>query len=175
MCSYSLNNKSWPSLDVLNSRTQLDKLRKTLEGSTGDDSEVEAALCRFLVVRSCGHIELSLEQGLLDCLEGSTAPHVHRYIRSGMFKGRNPKPDRIEKLLGDFHSEWRTQIKNALDENDEILRRELAFLVQKRNKIAHGQSDGIGKRKALDLCNYAIELSDKILQILSPESNFARK
>lgn len=159
---------SWPSLKILSSRNQLEKLRKTLEDYPTDDIEVEAALCRFLVLRSCGHVELCLEQGVVDFLEKTAPPHVHGYIRSGMFKGRNPWPNRIEELLGAFFDDWGRQIKEFLDADDELLNRELKFLIQKRNSIAHGQSEGVARRKALDLCDYAILLADKIIDIVAP-------
>ncbi len=87
-----------------------------------------------------------------------------------MFKGRNPNPNRIKELLGSFHASWRQEISDLLDSDDELLKRELASLVDKRNKIAHGQSEGVGRRKSLVLCDYALQVSDEILKIICPET-----
>lgn len=159
---------SWPGRKISLSRNALVDLMRCVDNLDGDNADVESYLSKLLVVRSCGHIELTLEQGILDSLEGRTDPHISSYIKSGFFKGRNPQPERIKSLLGSFHSDWEYKISELLDADDEYLHRELKFLVSRRNNIAHGQSESVGRRKALDLCQYALKISDEILRIVRP-------
>lgn len=161
---------SWPSSEVLESRKALLVLRETLQNLDYDSPELDAPLSRFLVVRSCGHIEFSLEQGVIDSLAGDTQPHLLNYVKSGLFRGRNPKAGRIEEFLSSFREGWGKEITDFLCADDELLKRELDFLVSRRNKIAHGQSEGIGRRKALDLCDYSLTIADKILEIVCPNN-----
>lgn len=162
--------QTWPSGSIVDSREALIELRTCVDNLHTDDDAIERYLSRMLVIRSCGHLEFTLEQGILDSIRPNVAPHIENHIKTGLFKGRNPNPKRIEELLGSFHTSWREEISDLLSSGDELLKRELAFLVDKRNKIAHGQSEGIGRRKSLDLCDYALQVSDKILEIVCPET-----
>lgn len=55
-----------------------------------------------------------------------------------------------------------------LDADDQRLRRELEFLVDRRNRIAHGLNEAIGSRKALDLKAVACEIADWLVLRLNP-------
>lgn len=160
---------SWPSVEIINSRNDIQCLRAELDSLSADNDTIERAMCRFLVIRSCGYIELCVERGLLDTLAYEASPSVLSYVESGFFKGRNPKPGKIDSLLRSFRVEWAEEVADLLGKDDELLKRELEFLVSKRNSIAHGQSDSLGRRKALDLCDYAIMIGDGILEILMPQ------
>lgn len=162
--------QTWPSRSIADSKDALIELRNCVDNLDTDDDTIERYLSRMLVVRSCGHLEFTLEQGILDSIGSSVPPHIENHIKSGLFKGRNPNPTRIQELLGSFHASWKQEISDFLDLDDELLKRELSFLVDKRNSIAHGQSEGIGRRKSLDLCKYALQVADRILEIIQPET-----
>lgn len=55
-----------------------------------------------------------------------------------------------------------------LAEQDELLHRELSFLLDRRNKIAHGHSEGITVRKALDLKRVAVQIADWFILRFNP-------
>jgi len=55
-----------------------------------------------------------------------------------------------------------------LEADDQRLRRELAFLVDRRNKIAHGLNEGIGTVKALALKDVASEAADWFIARFNP-------
>lgn len=160
----------WPSTPVISSRRNLESLRDKLSSLEMEDTAVPE-LSRFLTVRSCGHIEFCLEQAILDSFEPRMETAVMNFLRSSFFKGRNPKPDRIEKLLSSFSTEWGEQISQFFAKDDEFYRRELEFLVDRRNKIAHGQSEGIGRAKAIQLCTCSLEITSELIRILQP-ANF---
>lgn len=55
-------SSAWPTLEIINlkaSLTALEKLVKDTNPSRGDD--IDSALARFLVVRTCGYLEQVVE------------------------------------------------------------------------------------------------------------------
>ncbi|MGL5824656.1 MAG: hypothetical protein ACRCYU_07445 [Nocardioides sp.] len=67
-------------------------------------------------------------------------------------------------------SRWAAALDSFLDEADGWRRRELSYLVDRRNKISHGQSETVGRRKALDLTAMALEVSDWLANCLNPDN-----
>lgn len=159
----------WPTWQLVDSRQKLCELRESLEQLPRDVSEdVQTHLSRFLVIRACGHIEYSLDQATSSFVARKASPDVHKYIEASLFRGQNPAPGRLIEKMSRFSNQWGAQLTEKLDENDGLLRRELEFLVDRRNRIAHGQSEGISRSKALMLCGYALEITDEILRMMSP-------
>ena len=56
-----------------------------------------------------------------------------------------------------------------LDADDERCRRELAFMMDRRNKISHGISESVNRSKALVLKDIACELADWFILRFNPE------
>ena len=54
------------------------------------------------------------------------------------------------------------------DADDQRLYREVTFLVDRRNKIAHGENEGIGAAKAMRLKGVACELADWFVLRFNP-------
>ena len=54
------------------------------------------------------------------------------------------------------------------DDNDGELKREISLLINKRNAIAHGENEGIGSRKALDLLAHSRSLADWFILNFDP-------
>lgn len=160
---------AWPSLQI----AQLDKSLSGVEGLVKSPAadlpdEVAAALARFLVVRSCGYLEQVVEECCRALITSKSAPSVAAYGHSWLGRGANPSPDKLVTLVRRFDPSWAIELDALLDEQDQRLRRELALLVDRRNKIAHGQSEGIGTRKALDLLDVAREVADWFILRLDP-------
>lgn len=63
---------------------------------------------------------------------------------------------------------WASEFNAYLDAEDKRVRRELGLLVDRRNNISHGQNEGLGVRKALDLSELALEVGDWLALRLSP-------
>lgn len=160
---------AWPPHQVRVSKDRLLGLKadlETLDNSVSDN--VRNALARFLAVRACGHIEFLFDECLATYVESHSHPNVGAYVRSGLFAGRNPRPKDLVKRLSRFNLQWSAELDELIDANDELLRREISFLVDRRNKIAHGQNEGIQTRKALDLADHALTLGDWISERLDP-------
>jgi hypothetical protein len=71
-------------------------------------------------------------------------------------------------MIGRFDAGLRDEFKQFLEGDDERLRRELALLVDRRNKIAHGLSESIGRDKALLLKEVALEVSEWLVLKFNP-------
>jgi hypothetical protein len=148
----SLWSGAWPSLSIQQTENSLLSLAKVIEGQrAGASDEVSGALARFLVVRTCGYVEQIAEEC---CRAYLTIKSDHRSAAFGASwfgRGKNPNPEGLVQLVSKFDGTWAADLECLMREDDEFVRRELAFLVDRRNKIAHGLSEGIGVRKALDL------------------------
>lgn len=162
---------AWPSLDLQQSRDSLLDLRSLVQGGLEKDATILTQLCRFLTIRSTGHIEFTFDRCLEHYASSKSHPFVAGYVGSTLFKGRSVKPGILVERMGDLNSVWADELNAILNEDDERLRRELAFMVEKRNRIAHGQNHGIGLRKALDLCDVAIAIGDWIVERMDPRDS----
>ena len=69
-------------------------------------------------------------------------------------------PDALAILTGRFDSAWANELAEFLEADDQTLQREVAFLVDRRNKIAHGLNEGVGPVKALALKGVACDVGD---------------
>lgn len=152
-----------------NLRRSLGALEALVQGSNaGRGDDVDAALARFLVVRTCGYIEQVVEECCRAYLRSKSDARSASFGASWFGRGRNPSKDSLVSLVRRFDGAWGNSLETLLNDNDELLGRELAFLVDRRNKIAHGLSEGIGVRKALDLVAPAKEIADWFIATFDP-------
>jgi hypothetical protein len=161
--------EAWPSLRISSledSLSALEALVRRVGKSTDDESA--GALTRFLVVRSCGFLEQVTEECCRSYLLSKAEKRAAGFGGSWLGQGRGPHPEQLMALAGRFDSQWADELRQLLDDNDQKLRREVSFLVDRRNKIAHGLSDGLGTRKALDLSQHAREVADWFILRLDP-------
>ncbi len=153
--------EAWPSLRITHLEVSLAALEAVLQRvarSTDDDST--GALARFLVVRSCGFLEQVTEECCRSYLLSKSEARAAAFGGSWLGQGRGAHPDNLVGLVSKFDSQWAEELTNLFENNDQELRREISLLVDRRNKIAHGLSEGVGTRKALDLAQYARLVTD---------------
>jgi hypothetical protein len=136
--------------------------------SIDEPDEVTRALARFLVVRTCGHLERTIQECCLTYVRNKSGARVQRFSESWLRKIDNPSPDRLLELVGRFDTSLRDDLNAFFEDNDGELRREISLLLGKRNLIAHGESEGIGSRKALDLLQYSRSLADWFILNFDP-------
>jgi hypothetical protein len=150
------------------SRLRLVELQHELDEIENVSSEIEGALSRFLVVRASGHVEFTFDETFSVFAKSKSSPAIGSFVRAQFFKGRNPTPVRIADGLRQLDPAKSDKFVAFIDENDQARRRELEFMVNRRNKIAHGQSEGIGRNKALALADVAMQIGDWITTELDP-------
>lgn len=160
---------AWPSLELANLKTSLEALEKLVkESNSGRGDDVDAALARFLVVRTCGYIEQVVEVCCISYLKSKSDLRSSSYGASWLGRGRNPSKDALVNLVRRFDGAWADELAQMLVSDDEKLGREIDFLVDRRNKIAHGLSEGIGVRKALDLVEPALTVAEWFILKMDP-------
>lgn len=159
---------SWPTLEMQVSRSRLEELRKTLDELPAEPPEVGTQLARFLVVRSTGYVEHTFETCLRHFAEARSHPAIARHVVSGLFKGRNPKPEVLLERTALMSEAWGKSLQNYLDKDDARVRRELSFMVDRRNQIAHGKSESVNRRKSLDLADISLDLGEWLTILIDP-------
>lgn len=161
---------AWPSLAIQN----LDKALADIEilvahPPSAQVDEVTRALSRFLVVRSCGYLEQVVEECSTAFISSRSAPQVTSFASSWyMGRGSNPWAHKLVALLARFDGVWAAEFEEILSADDHRLKGELNLLVDRRNKIAHGLSEGIGSVKALELLGTARDVADWFILRLDP-------
>lgn len=159
----------WPTHVMQTSRHRLSELRRTLDELPSEPPEVGAELARFLVVRSTGYVEHTFETCIWHFAEAHSHPAVARHVLVGLFKGRNPRPETLLDRTKSLSESWAADLQSYLDDDDGKVRRELEFMVDRRNRIAHGQSESVNRRKALDLADVALDLGEWLTMLIDPQ------
>ena len=160
----------WPSQFLQNQDKKFRGLLALVEHPPADiPDEVTQALARFLVVRTCGYLEKTVQQCCIEYVERKSGSRVRSFARSWLDRLTNPDPDRLQALVARFDPALSADLRDLFDRDDGELRREISLLVEKRNKIAHGENEGIGARKALDLAVHARTVSDWFVLNFNPQ------
>jgi hypothetical protein len=160
---------AWPSQRITNLDRGLKRVAALLDHpAPGEPDDVTQALARFLVVRACGHLERTVQECCLAYIHGKSFGRVKYFSESWLKRIENPTPDRLLELVGRFDSSLKDDLSELFEKNDGELKREISFLVGKRNTIAHGESEGIGPRKALDLLKYSKSVTDWFILNFDP-------
>lgn len=159
----------WPPFVV----TSLAQNLSTLREATKDDDrklepEIQAWLARLLVVRSAGYIE----QGVAECsrehVRARSGGWVQAFAHSWLERSKNPSPENLTQFLGRFDHTASNEFDEFLRQDDERVYRDLASLIDKRNRIAHGLNEGIGKDRAVTLSASAVDVVDWFILKLNP-------
>lgn len=160
----------WPPLLVTRLQSALDELAGLVDEVQRNSSGGPEAgwLARLLVVRSCGYLEQVVDEVSKELMQERSGGVVRSFSQSWLPSHKNPWPERLADWVNRFDMAWSAELMELLDQDDERLRRELSFLVDRRNRIAHGLNEGIGVRKALDLRDVAVEIADWFIRRFNP-------
>lgn len=164
-------DSSWPTLEMQTSRLRLKELRKTLDELPHEPPEVGAELARFLVVRASGYVEHTFETCIRHFVEAHSHPAVARHVNAGLFRGRNPSSSTLLDRTKTMSEEWHAQLDNYLEVDDARVQRELNFMVDRRNRIAHGENESVRRRKALDLADIALDVGEFLTKLIDPRNS----
>jgi hypothetical protein len=159
----------WPPVEVEALRARLDELEAIVRTPSPELSqEARDWLARLLVVRSCGFVEQVVVSVARGYVHGSSGGRVRAFSESWLQQSRLPTPEALSEIAGRFDGSWADELLLVLLENDEHLHREMYFLVDRRNKIAHGLSEGVGTVKALALKEVACVVADWFVLRFNP-------
>ncbi|MEU6825732.1 HEPN domain-containing protein [Streptomyces atriruber] len=162
---------SWPPRTVKTLGQSLDSIadwvRDPPEKSTDDE---RIWIVRFFVVRTCGYLEQVIYESVRSYVDAKSGGPLRAYAQSWISRSRNPSPDNMLELAGRFGGQFEERLRELLDNDDQRLHREIALLVDRRHKIAHGLNEGLTGTKALALYDCALEVSAWFLETFNPNS-----
>jgi hypothetical protein len=160
----------WPPWEVTSLRQKLDELADFVENPDGQPVPDKASdwLARFLVVRSCGYLEQTVAEVSRAYARDRAGGAVRSFSLSWLERSPNPTPEALLTFTGRFDAQWASYLDDFLSDDDQRLSREVMFLVDRRNRIAHGLSEGIGRSKALVLKAVACEVADWFIARFNP-------
>lgn len=161
----------WPPKELTVLRVGLEELAQLVAAPIDDLSEQERRgwLARLLVVRSCGYLEQAAAWAGKGYLAGRSHGPVLSFGHSWLGRARNPWPEALVLFVGRFDMAWSNELSDILQADDQRLHRELSFLVDRRNRIAHGLNEGIGIVRALALSEVAFEIADWFVLRFNPD------
>src|SRR5438034_3271720 len=122
---------AWPPIQVSRLREALEELGSSVASMR--DPEVLPWLTRMLVVRSSGYIEQTSREVFWGYIDTRSGGLVRTFGQSWLAKSRNPSPDNLLEMIGRFDYNLRSELEELLEFDDQRLRRELAYLVDRRN------------------------------------------
>ncbi|WP_285663342.1 HEPN domain-containing protein [Actinorhabdospora filicis] len=125
-------------------------------------------LTRFFVVRICGYLEQVVYEVTREHVRQKSGGRIQDFSLTWLEKTRNPSKANLLDLVRRFGVDLWEDLSRLLDSNDEELSRELAFLVDRRNKIAHGLNEGVTESKALALKGAAERVAAWFIDALKP-------
>ena len=164
-----MHKGAWPSLEIQNDEKSLVALRKLVdEKARSEDDDVVRELARFLVVRSCAFLERVSEECCRSYLRSKSNPRSAAFGESWLGRSRSPSPENLVQLVQRFDHDWAKEFRQFLAEDDERLGREVSFLVDRRNKIAHGLSERVTTQKAIALSYISQDITDWFVKRLDP-------
>lgn len=159
----------WPPREVQDLERKLDELVLLTSDWQHVNEEVRGWLARLLVVRACGYLEQTVVEIFRSYVREMSYGMVKTFAHSFLEKSRNPSLANLREQLGRFDSQIQRDFDAFLAADDERLSRDLAFLVDRRHKIAHGLNEGINPARALRLAESAKEVADWFILCLNPQ------
>jgi hypothetical protein len=162
--------KGWPPSTVLVVRNSLESLKDGIGARASDLLTDEVIwLTRFLVIRTCGYLEQVVYETMREYVVQKSFGLVKVFASSWLERTKNPSPENLLLLVGRFDRDLSLDLEQLLDQDDQYLRRELSYLVDRRNKIAHGLNESVNLAKALNLVKVAETLAEWFVANFHPK------
>ncbi len=159
----------WPPPELRHLEQSLDELADSVEEHPEYRSVDEQIwLVRFLVIRSCGYLEQVVHHCAIGHLRASSHGTARSYSLSWLARSINPSVENIRNTLGRFDAHFVEEFDEMLAEGRGELANDLGALIAKRHAIAHGENEGLGTARALDLYVMSKQLADWIIRRLNP-------
>ena len=157
----------WPPRELALMERKLDERADLVGKGSNISNDVRCWLARLLVVRACGYLEqvlLAVQRGYVGQKSGGP---VSAFAQSWLEWGNNPRPDVLVRSIGRFGGNFEYDIDKFLRDNSTRWS-DIAFLVDRRNKISHGENESVGPVRALQLKEVAVEVADWLIRRMNP-------
>lgn len=185
-----LDRFSWVPVDIRESLAHLLETRRFLielqraakagDGEfVGSNNDTAVRLLKnYLVIRSCGHVETALRSSIRESAQKHSDPAFANLIEKYILRsGENPRSDKVTRKLKALNEEFVPSWKDFLScshqykdevydiEMDNTYERSLAYLVEQRNMVAHGEEVTLSETEAVYLSVAAEHLAEHIVTI----------
>lgn len=167
--------QNWPPWAVKSLETGLDRLAKAVRDGSDRDVDEQIWLTRFLVIRTCGYVEQTVQECILAYVHARTGGPAQVFAKSWLTRSRTPSPSNLLDLVGRFDEAWKNELDAEFRKDDQWLMNELDMLVARRHQIAHGLNEGLGSRKALELVEVAKTVADWFILRFDPSLTSQRQ
>jgi hypothetical protein len=157
----------WPPKLVSSLRQNLDEYSEVVRNCV--DADTLQHLTRLLVIRSSGFLEQSSFEIARGYIEHRSGGLVRTFSMSWLERTRNPSEANLVELIGRFDANLQFEFDAFLHANDDLLSRELHFLVDRRNRIAHGLNENLNRDKALTLKDVSVTIAEWFITHLEPK------
>jgi len=159
----------WPPRELRLLERRLNELELLVREDRSMSSDVRDWLARLLVVRSCGYLEQVVLAVQREYVEQKSGGLVKTFAHSWLERSRNPRPDVLLGTVGRFSARLEYELEEFLRDTNTTLWSDLAFLVDRRNKIAHGENESVGPARALQLKGTAVDVADWFIRRLNAD------
>jgi len=160
--------KSWPPWEVKRSEQTLDILFELIKQPESDREETTSWLTRLLVVRLCGHLEQTVLHCTRQYVVEKSGGMVQSFSLSWLERSRNPSSGALESHIRRFDEKLANDFAQFLDYDGRRLADELNYLVTARNRIAHGENEGLRRDRAIRLESATKEICDWWILTFNP-------
>lgn len=163
---------TWPPERVRQLRESFNELRQLVrDDSKTLDAEIRGWLARLLIVRSAGFIEQTTIECARAHITRRSGGTVRSFAASYLERSKNPSFDNLASLIGRFDGCFEEDFGHFMETRGRTRKEDLAFLVDRRNRIAHGERESVGPKRALELADLAEEITDWFIKCLNPEKD----
>lgn len=176
---------SWPNMVIQESRQSVCEINhsiRRLESASRqnrrnnnanyillEDDAITSALSnlgKLLIVRSCGYVEVTVEQSILaNASKGDSS--IFEYVKNTLGKGRRTDKGRIKEVFKHFGINW----EHFTNNNIKSYLTDIGAMYDYRNRISHGESENLTFNRAIELSNSAICMGDILYTSLAPKGN----
>lgn len=133
-----------------------------------DNPDAQAALVRYLVVRTAGYLEASRDELANAHVTQQASPRVAQRLKAGLSTGVGVRPAQLRAFLFSFDPEWAAQLDVFFAGDDSRLSNQLGALVEARKNIAHGLGDPVRESQAIRWAETANEVVEWLTALMDP-------
>lgn len=139
----------WPTVEMRDRLADLRQTASELESMKRGSGFIELCLARYLTVRSAGYIETVRDDAAEHFTSATSHPYVVDRVGTSLRRGQSAGPGDLTAFVKTFNPGWESLLKDHLGADGARLSNAIGSLVRSRKNIAHGNSDGVDRDRAL--------------------------
>lgn len=159
-----MSNKWVGLLDQVDKIIVLAKAAPTSVGGV-DGDYLQAQLSRYGCLLTCAAIEQALVESLSDYAGRAGDDRLRGFVSDVLSTGKNPMPEYICATVGRFDVAWNAAVSNVFQTT--VAEDKIRSIVSNRNRIAHGQSVGMGIKSLVEWLPAARKLCEELSAYVS--------